>query len=231
MTLLICEPSEPDTYHIPDFSLFAGLDQELCDGLSDDVVVTSYKPGQIIIEEGELSRDIYLVLSGKLVGLLLSENGKEVSYTEITKGSYFGEISALDGRPRSITISAETDCKLGRISHAVFQKWMVAHPVILQNLAINLAQRNRALTERIYGLVVHDVEKRVCLYLSRLAQSKEQLFPGGVLQPAATHEAMAAFIGANREAVSRVIARLSRKGVIEASRKKIVFRDIRALLD
>jgi CRP-like cAMP-binding protein len=95
---------------------------------------------------------------------------------------------------------------------------------------LDLAERNRRLTERIFALVAHDVDKRVRALLSRLAQRAGQLKPGGVLSPAPTHHAMAAYVGANREAVSRVIARLAADGVIETGRRRIAFRDIDALL-
>jgi CRP-like cAMP-binding protein len=71
----------------------------------------------------------------------------------------------------------------------------------------------------------------VRLLLMRLAQEREQLKPGGEIKPAPTHEAMAAFVGANREAVSRVIARLGKGGVITAKRQKVTIENVAGLLE
>lgn len=53
---------------------------------------------------------------------------------------------------------------------------------------------------------------------------------GGVIANMPTHEAMANFIGANREAVSRAIARMVKTGVITVERKKVVIKDLSGLL-
>ncbi|TMV67578.1 Crp/Fnr family transcriptional regulator, partial [Thioclava sp. BHET1] len=168
--------------------------------------------------------------SGQLLGLLLSDTGREITFAEIPTGHYFGELSALDGLPRAITISAVTTARLGVMSAPQFRLWMAREPRIALNVARELAHRNRLMTERIFGLVVHNVDQRVRVLLSRLAQANGQLRRGGVLYPAPTHDALASYVGANREAVSRVLARLSAEGIIGTGRRRITFLDIEALL-
>ncbi|TCN17294.1 Crp/Fnr family transcriptional regulator [Sinorhizobium americanum] len=211
-------------------SLLAELNESTRAAFAKSLCLRTVKPGQIVVEQGERTDDLYIVFSGRLLGLLLSANGKEVAFTEIGRASYFGELAALDGQPRSITVSALSESQLGVMHASMFCGWIEREPRIGFNLARDLAKRNRTLTERIFGLVVHDVDKRVRVLLSRLAQSTGQLRPGGVLEPAPTHDAIATYVGANREAVSRVIARLSSDGMIEAGRRRIVFHNIDALL-
>jgi CRP/FNR family cyclic AMP-dependent transcriptional regulator len=223
-----------DHDELPDLSgvsLFAGLSVESRRRIAGELRLLSVEAGQIVVAQGDPSRDVYVVLSGGLVGLLLSESGKAVSFSEIGAGNYFGEIAALDRRPRSITISAVVRSRLGRLSGDALRRWMQAEPTLAINLASDLAERIRILTDQAFGLVVHDVDTRVRILLSRLAQSRNQLVPDGVIAPAPTHEAMAGRIGANREAVSRVISRLVREGTIEASRQRIVLRNVAAILD
>ena len=215
---------------LPSLSLLSGLDAATRAEFAADLQSILIQPGQIVVEQGDRSDDVYVVLSGRLLGLLLSAGGKEIAFAEIGPGQYFGELTALDGRERSITVSAATRSRLGVMRAVAFRGWMTREPRIAQNLAFELAERNRRLTERIFDLVVHDVDTRVRVLLSGLAQRAEQLKPGGVLSPAPTHHAMATYVGANREAVSRVIARLAADGVIETGRRKIAFRDIDALL-
>ncbi|MGC9368764.1 MAG: Crp/Fnr family transcriptional regulator [Paracoccaceae bacterium] len=215
---------------LPSLSLLSGLDAATRAAFAADLQPISMQPGQVVVEQGDRSDDVYVVFSGRLLGVLLSTEGKEIAFAEIGPGQYFGEITALDGRERSITVSAATKSRLGVMRAVAFRRWMAREPRIAQNLALDLAERNRRLTERIFALVAHDVDKRVRALLSRLAQRAGQLKPGGVLSPAPTHHAMAAYVGANREAVSRVIARLAADGVIETGRRRIAFRDIDALL-
>ncbi len=211
----------------------------LFDGVAPDTLAAvaagcqelAFDEGRIVVEQGETSRDFYMMLSGRAIGMMLTEAGRQVSFTEFGPSAFFGELAALDGSPRSITVSVTEPSRMARMSHTLFADWMTREPRILRNIAVELSRRNRALNERVVGLIVHDVEKRVRMLLVRLAQEREQLKPGGSIQPAPTHEAMAAFVGANREAVSRVIARLAKSGVIAARRQKVTIEDLAGLLD
>ena len=189
------------------------------------------QPGSIIIEEGEESQDVYFVFSGRLAGVLMSEEGKEVAFADIGPGSHFGEMSALDGEPRSLTISARTEAELGRVDGKTFVQWMVTDPIIASNVARAFARWTRQLNKRLFGLVVYDVGVRVRLLLSRLAQAQGELKPRGRLKPAPTRDDMANYVGANREAVSRVMAQLARDGIITTGRQEVCFLDVDQLLD
>jgi CRP-like cAMP-binding protein len=212
------------------FSLRAGLSDAVVARFRAELFTIAVRPGQIVVDQGERSDQVYFVLSGRLIGQLVSENGREIAFTEIVVGSQFGEIAALDGMPRSITVSAIDDCRLGVLSGAAFMRWLQAEPELSLALARDLAARNRRLTERIFGLVAHDVEARVREFLSQLAQRAGELKPGGILRGAPSHEEIATFVGANREAVSRVIARLAAEGTLESGRRRIVIKDVDALL-
>lgn len=214
-----------------DMPLFDGVSPDMLTRIAADCSEQSFDEGRIVVEQGESSRDVYMMLSGRAIGMMLTEAGRQVSFMEFGALAYFGELSALDGSPRSITVSVTEPSRVARLPHAAFASWLEREPAILRNIAVELAARNRALNERVVGLIVDDVETRVRMLLMRLAQEREQLKPGGEIHPAPTHEAMAAFVGANREAVSRVIARLGKSGVITARRQKVVIENVAGLLD
>ena len=96
---------------------------------------------------------------------------------------------------------------------------------------MDLETRNRRLNDRIFELVVHDVETRVKLLLVRLAMEADELHDGGLLDPAPTHSDIASHVGANREAVSRVLARLTKTGIIESGRKRITLNSVDDLVE
>ncbi|MCU0826888.1 MAG: Crp/Fnr family transcriptional regulator [Tabrizicola sp.] len=226
------QEADPDgARHAVRFALLSDLSPQAHADFRKELSWLAVRPGQVVIEQGERSDQVYFVSSGRLLGQLVSENGREIAFTEIRAGSHFGELAALDGQPRSITVSAIDEAHLGRVGGAAFQRWLRAEPALALALARDLAARNRRLTERIFGLVAHDVEKRVRAFLTRMAQGVGELKPGGVLRSAPSHDEIATFVGANREAVSRVIARLAAEGVIESGRRRIVIQSVDALLD
>jgi len=209
--------------------LFEGLDPERLAALAGGMHVFALAGGQILFEHGDAGDDVFVLLSGRLVGQVMSESGREVTFADIRPGTHFGELAALDAVPRSLTISATEASRLARLSGAQFRDLLLAEPRVGLNLARDLGRRNRALNAQVFGLAVHDVGARVRTLLLRLGQEAGQAFDGGRLEPAPTHESMATRVCANREAVSRAIARLHRAGVIEAGRQRVVFRDIARL--
>ncbi len=182
------------------------------------------------MQHGDRTTETYFLLSGAVIGQLVAQNGREILFTEIAKGGYFGELAPLDGAPRSITISASANSLFAKLNEANFMQMLTDYPQVSINLATDLAAQLRRMNERVFGLVVHDVETRVRIRLSQLAQDQEQLFNGGIISQMPTHEVLASFIGSNREAVSRAIARLSKSGVIVANRKQIEIKNLDNLL-
>lgn len=187
--------------------------------------------GQTVMDKGDMSTDVFLVLNGRLVGVLISDEGKEVAYAEFRRSAHFGELAALDHGPRSLTVFAAEESLVGRIAGPQFLEWLENFPGLAHNLMVDLATRNRRLNDRIFELVVHDVETRVKLLLVRLAMEADQLHDGGLLDPAPTHSDIASHVGANREAVSRVLARLTKSGIIESGRKRITLNSVEDLVD
>lgn len=211
--------------------LFKGLSSAELGKLVSGVAPMRVLKGQTVMEKGDMSEDVFLVLNGRLVGVLISDEGKEVAYAEFRRSAHFGELAALDHGPRSLTVFAAEESLVGRIAGPQFLDWMAHFPRLARNLMVDLATRNRRLNDRIFELVVHDVETRVKLLLVRLAMEADELHDGGLLDPAPTHSDIASHVGANREAVSRVLARLTKTGIIESGRKRITLNSVDDLVE
>jgi CRP-like cAMP-binding protein len=211
--------------------LLQGLNERALDAVTQKMEVMRVPRGKLIMMHGDMTTETYFLLSGSVIGQVVAENGREILFTEIAQGGYFGELAALDGKARSIAISAHSDCMLGKLQGPAFLGLLREYPQIAINLATDLGARLRRMNDRVFGLVVYDVEARVRVRLMQLAQEQEQLLDGGVITKAPTHETIASFIGANREAVSRVIAKLNRAGIIAAKRGEITIKDVGALLE
>ena len=230
----------PDTSHIPAPSeraatliscgLFVGVSARDIEQIATKLDMVKIPQGRLIMQHGDQTTDVFFLMSGTAIGQLVAATGRQILFTEITAGEYFGELAALDGAERSITISASTDCTIATLSKVDFHDVLMNFPRVGINLAIELGARLRRMNERVFGLVMHDVETRVGIRLLQLAQRQEQLIPDGEISDAPTHEGLANFIGSNREAVSRSIARLNKAGIIDTERKKFVIRDLDRLL-
>ena len=211
--------------------LFDGLEDIALDRIAAKMSTFSAPKGRIIMQHGDLATEVFFLITGSAIGQLMDDNGRQILFTEITAGEHFGELAALDGGARSITISASADCTITSLKKPDFLDVMHEFPQIAINLATELGKRLRSMNERVFGLVVHDVETRVAIRLLQLAQREEQLVQAGKISGAPTHEEFASFIGSKREAVSRAIARFQKAGIIVSDRKNIVINNLDQLLD
>lgn len=187
------------------------------------------RSGSVICERGRRGTRVYFVLTGQLAGYIASRRGREVITNVFGPGQLFGELAALDGGSRVRSVRALSTCELAALGAEEFDDWLQANPRAMRNLLSEFASNTRDLADRIYELSVHDVDTRVRLLLVRMLIEAGELHDGGVLDPAPSHAVIAAQIGANREAVSRALARFKCRGFITPGRRRIEVHDARAL--
>jgi CRP/FNR family cyclic AMP-dependent transcriptional regulator len=75
-----------------------------------------YKAGEVIIHEGEENRDLYVLSEGTLE-VSVSDKSKKIVVSEINPPEILGEISFLNGSPRTATVSAKTDVEIFILSY------------------------------------------------------------------------------------------------------------------
>lgn len=183
----------------------------------------SYLRHEIILHQEESSSDIYFVVSGLVSAKGFSADGREVIYNEIGAGGFFGEFSAIDGQPRSATIEALEDTRIGCMSSRDFRDALLKFPQVALHLVEELVRKNRMLTLRVFEYSTMLVRERLLAELVRMTvRSGSQ----HVIDPAPSHQEFAARIGTHREAVSKEFSKLVRCGVIKTGRRRIVVIDM-----
>ena len=85
-------------------SLFAGLTEEELTVLTVLLRETHYPKNSVVCQEGEPGESLLLITQGKVKVVLLGEQGQETILTTMNEGSFFGELSLIDGAPRSATV-------------------------------------------------------------------------------------------------------------------------------
>lgn len=123
--------------------LFEGLsDKELKDVLGRTRVV-EHDADREIVEEGHGSVGFHLILDGSVTVL---QNG-EVRRT-LGPGEYFGEISLIDGKPRSATIRTDAPVRTLSLAAWNFAPLLDAHPSMARKLLLGLCGHLRAAEAR-----------------------------------------------------------------------------------
>ena len=132
--------------------LFAKLkDEELVElaALLKEERVASHSPVFWIGEEGS---DFYLLQVGRVTVNYPDDTGREVTIAVLGPGDFFGEISLLDGGPRTATIRADGDVMLLTLSRRDFLEFLKKHPSAAVHILTVLGQRQREMLEKLRGV-------------------------------------------------------------------------------
>src|SRR5438477_12821192 len=87
-------------------SLFQGISRREFGHLFQALVVRAYAPGEILFNEGDIGRALFILESGRIEISRKAKNGDTIQVATLNPGDYFGEVSLLDERPRSATAAA-----------------------------------------------------------------------------------------------------------------------------
>jgi CRP-like cAMP-binding protein len=106
---------------------------------------------------------------------------------------------------------------------------MRSEPDFALAVAALITKRARAMSQQLYEMATLKLNDRLRLELRRLAIAQGIVSGEAIIQPAPTHQALAARLAANRESISRELSRLVQSGVIECGRKRILIKDLARL--
>ncbi len=189
-----------------------------------------FAAGEQIIDQASKQRDVYFLASGRVRVVNFTLQGREVAIEDLEEGSYFGELAALDGRPRSSSVVALTDSDIAKMVPERFLKIVKMYPEVALRMMINLAGMVRQSTERIVDLSTLSANNRVHGELLRRAQVDGLEANGGILlKPVPVHSDMASRAGTTRETVARVLNDLARQGILKRDKDTLLISDMARL--
>ena len=113
-------------------------------GMAQSAEIRHYEPGKAIIEFADESQNVFFLISGTARVNNYTLTAAPVTLRLLEAGSYFGELSAIDGGPRSARVEAETACTVVAIPPSVFLQVLSNHPSVLGKVLRNLAAMIRA---------------------------------------------------------------------------------------
>lgn len=138
-------------------------------------MVKTYKPGEVVFEEGESGRELFIVQEGA-VGVYKNSPDGAVELARIEKGAVIGEMSLLDNMPRSATVKAVEITKLLVINELIFQTALKSVPVWLTSIIRIVVSRLRDANKRVDVAVLRDKERGIVSLLLLLLPSMKHEF-------------------------------------------------------
>jgi CRP/FNR family cyclic AMP-dependent transcriptional regulator len=195
---------------------------EVADDTLHKLVVSAvrkhFPKNTVLINEGDEAGSLFILVSGKVQVYLSNDTGRTVTLSTLEAGSFFGELSLLDGEPRSASVITlePTVCTL--IPRTAFQSWLHEHPDAALCIIKSLTRLIRNLTENVRGLALSDVYGRLVKTLNGMAVARDGVH---VIQGKPSHQDLANMVGCSREMVSRILKDLVQGGYVSVEGKTL----------
>ena len=206
--------------HIP---LFRSLEPDAVGRLDAGCIWRRVSGKEWVLDFESGGTDLFFVLRGH-VRVVITAAGREMILRDIRDGEFFGELAAIDQRPRSAGIVAVTDTLIARMPAAMFRRVVHEYPDACDQMLQALVREIRALSNRANEQSNLGVRQRLYAELLRLARTSPD---GGqlVISPPPIHAELAARVSSHREAITRELNALARRHLIERRRGAIVLLD------
>ena len=212
-----------NTSKLQQVPLFSGLSEPELDEIIAITTKRSYPKNNVIINEGDDTDSLYLIISGKVKVVLSDEDGKEITISILEPNEYFGELALIDNEPRSARVVTTEQCQFCIINQTDFNRVLDNNPSLVRNLLKGLSKRLREANKNIESLALMDVYGRVAGTLLKFAKPEQD--GTKVIREKLTQKEIASMVGASREMVSRIFKDLTTGGYITVEGGVITIHD------
>lgn len=210
--------------------VFEALDGDTRAALAASSQIRQADAGEVIFHEGAPGHSMIAVAQGAVRITTISPNGQEIVLAELAAGDVFGEIALLDGRERSASAHALTNCTLVVLERRALLEAMQDKPALAQSLIEVLCARIRRSDERMMEIGFLPISVRLANALLRASAPNDRLGGKPRTKVALSQGDLANMIGGSRENVNRCLRGWQKAGVIELKDGWILIPDRDALL-
>ncbi len=138
-----------------------------------------FKAGEVIFEENDIGAEMFVVMRGS-VEIVKKVHDLEKMLLVLEKGDFFGEMSLLEGLPRSASARAREDCELIAIHGTAFEQLIQSQPELAARMLKKMSERLREADRQIGTLLFKDDTSRVVHALTMLAEGRGEMSDSGL---------------------------------------------------
>jgi CRP/FNR family transcriptional regulator, cyclic AMP receptor protein len=188
-------------------SLLAALPTELSQSLFAKARPVSLKSDQTLFMVGDEGDGCYRVEEGLLKASIAAPGGGERILAILGPGSVVGELSMIDGGPRSASVTALRDSKLSFVGRSAFEAFGQSRPELYRHVATLLSRRLRDTDDALVATNFLSLKGRLARALLSLAEAFGRDIGQGriLIRQRVSQSDLAAMAGIARENVSRVL--------------------------
>ncbi len=193
--------------------LFHNMPTQFLRHLAQVAIHRRFQAGDVLCTKGEAGSSLFVILKGQVVVVGTDEQGREVLLYLLKAGDFFGELSLIDGNPRSSDVIALTDGEALVVRRSDFIALMERLPHLVWQLMQVMAKRLRETDELVLRMAWLTAPERVASALMEFADEK------GKLPPWFSINLLAKRCGLARETTSRIVSQWQKEGIVQRTRE------------
>jgi CRP/FNR family transcriptional regulator, cyclic AMP receptor protein len=218
--------TRPSSLGLRQLDLLQGLPPERLEAIANACTWRHCEPGRQLVAREDDDRHVHFIVAGSVRVTTYSSGGRETSFRDLAAGTSFGELSALDGRPRSADVVALTSGLIASLPPEAFLSLLRTEWSVTERVLLRLTDTVRRLTDRVIDLSTLSVQQRVCAELLRMAQSSGATGSQARLDPAPKHAELAHQVSSYREQITRELSSLAKLGLVSRESGALVLLDV-----
>jgi CRP-like cAMP-binding protein len=134
--------------HLADIGLFGGLSKETLENLASSLPTRRIEAGEMVVKEGDLSTQMFVVVGGELEVVKKGESGGDVRVAVLGPSDWFGEMSIIDVQPRSASVRAVAPTLVlsitaEHVENLLYRQNVKDYALFVMNIARELSRRLR----------------------------------------------------------------------------------------
>lgn len=203
--------------------LFQSLTDEELDNLINKMLVKQFEKNETILYEEDTNEFMYIILLGKVKVVRTTEEGKEIILAIHQSGSFFGEMSLIDGKTSPASVVATEDSLISIVAKKDFFSIIFSQNKITKNLLEILCERLRQSWDTIQLLNFNNAAQRTKMLFLMLSKEYGEKSPEGIiLNLKLTHQDISDMTGLTRETVTRVLDKFQKNKEITILKDKYI---------
>ena len=203
-------------------AIFADVDAEAMDTLSEELEWMSFLRNHTIFVEGEPGDRLYVLVEGKVKVGRRTADGRESLIAVMGPGETFGELALFDPGPRTATVATLTEVRVAAVPRQALGAWIAERPQIAEQLLRVLARRLRRTNDDLCDMIFTDVPGRVAKQLLDLTKRFGRPDSDGLrVDHELTQLELAQLVGSSRETINKALSEFANRGWIRQQGKTI----------
>jgi len=190
----------------------------------------TYPEKTVIIRQGQLSKSVYIVKSGRVMMRSLVQDGRETVMMFVERGGLFGEEGVFENKIPFYSSVTIVECMLYRIPLEWFNKVVTTNPQVSRAVMTVLSRKVNFYANQILELYFGDVRYRIaCVLLYLVNMYGKQCSNGILIDLPFTHQDMADFIKSSRVSVNKIFNEFVEHGIMRKEKQRYIIHSVKQL--